>query len=269
MDSQRHRVMDWIPELVWEGQRLRRDVSSGTYFKLEVFVGRQTQLNPITKPPFKGRTTMNRALILPGLALVGLMTMGAAAGTPLGEEKPKEAMAWNVDVPHTEINFTVKHFFTPVTGTFKSYDIDLMFDSEAPENSTVKISIDVASVDTKNERRDTHLRSPDFFDAEKYPRMTFESTSVRKVGQNQFVATGDLTIKETTKEVELAINVLGIMDLPPEMQDMMGGVVQLASFEASTQVDRREFEVGVANWAQTMIVGGDVDISITMEANHK
>jgi len=212
---------------------------------------------------------MKRALILPGLALVGLMTMGAATGSPLGEEKPRETMAWNVDVPHTEINFTVKHFFTPVTGTFQSYDIDLMFDSEAPENSTVKISIDVASIDTQNERRDTHLRSPDFFDAEKYPRMTFESTSVRKVSQNQFVATGNLTIKETTKEVELAINVLGIMDLPPEMQDMMGGVVQLASFEASTQVDRREFEVGVANWAQTMIVGGEVDISITMEANHK
>ncbi len=212
---------------------------------------------------------MKRALILPGLALVGLMTMGAATGSPLGEEKPREAMAWNVDAPHTEINFTVKHFFTPVTGTFQSYDIDLMFDAEAPENSTVKISIDVASIDTQNERRDTHLRSPDFFDAEKYPRMTFESTSVRKVSQNQFVATGNLTIKETTKEVELAINVLGIMDLPPEMQDMMGGVVQLASFEASTQVDRREFEVGVANWAQTMIVGGDVDISITMEANHK
>ena len=99
--------------------------------------------------------------------------------------------------------------------------------------------------------------------------MTFESTSVRKVGENQLVATGELTIKETTKEVELAIDLLGVMDLPPEMQGMLGGVKRVASFEASTQVDRREFEVGVADWAQTMIVGGDVTISIGLEANHK
>ena len=79
------------------------------------------------------------------------------------------------------------------------------------------------------------------FDAEAYPEMTFESTSVRQVGPDQLVATGNLTIKETT---------------------------QVASFRAATQVDRREFEVGVANWAQTMIVGGDVAISISLEANH-
>ena len=148
---------------------------------------------------------MRKALILPSLALVGLLTMGAATSTPLGEEKPREAMAWNVDTPHTEINFSVKHFFTPVTGTFNSYDVKLIFDAEA------------------------------------YPEMTFESTSVRQVGPDQLVATGNLTIKETT---------------------------QVASFRAATQVDRREFEVGVANWAQTMIVGGDVAISISLEANH-
>ncbi len=167
------------------------------------------------------------------------------------------------------MNFSVKHFFTPVTGTFSSYDVDLVFDPDAPENSTVTVSIDVASVDTNNERRDNHLRSPDFFDAETYPQMTFESTSVREVSPNQLLARGNLTIKETTKEIELGINLLGIADLPAEMQEMMGGVAQVASFEASTQVDRRDFEVGVANWAQTMIVGGDVNISITLEANHK
>jgi polyisoprenoid-binding protein YceI len=163
----------------------------------------------------------------------------------------------------------VKHFFTPVTGTFKDFEIDLMFDQEAPENSSVSVTIDVASVDTKNERRDNHLRSGDFFDAEQFPNMTFQSRSVRQAGPNQLVATGDLTIKETTKEVELAINILGVRDLPPEMQEMMGGIVQVAGFEASTTIDRREFEVGVANWAQTVIVGGDVEISIALEANHR
>jgi len=212
---------------------------------------------------------MRKSVILPGLTLASMLTMGAATGTPLGDENPREPMPWNVDAPHTEVNFSVKHFFTPVTGTFSSYDVDLVFDPDAPENSTVTVSIDVASVDTNNERRDNHLRSPDFFDAEKYPQMTFESTSVREVNPNQLLARGNLTIKETTKEIELGINLLGIADLPAEMQEMMGGVAQVASFEASTQVDRRDFEVGVAKWAQTMIVGGDVVISITLEANHK
>jgi polyisoprenoid-binding protein YceI len=213
--------------------------------------------------------TMKRTLILPTLALVSLFTMGAGNGAPEGEEKDRELRRWNVDAPHTEINFSVKHFFTPVTGTFRDFEIEFMFDAEAPENSSVKVSIDVASIDTKNERRDNHLRSGDFFDAERFPRMTFESTSVRKEGSNQLVATGDLTIKETTREVELAIEILGVRDLPPEMQEMMGGITRVAGFEASSTIDRRAFEVGVANWAQTVIVGGEVEISIALEANHQ
>lgn len=212
---------------------------------------------------------MKKASLLSGIGLVGVLTMGATQGLPEGEGKATEAMAWNVDAPHTAINFSVKHFFTPVTGTFRDFQIDLTFDPEAPESSSVRVSIDVTSVDTNNEKRDTHLRSPDFFDAESYPTMVFESTSVRQVAPNRLLATGNLTIKETTKQIDLAIDILGVTDLPAEMREMMGGVVQIAGFEASTVVDRREFDVGVANWAQTMIVGGDVGISITLEANHK
>ncbi|MGD2120874.1 MAG: YceI family protein [Gemmatimonadota bacterium] len=211
---------------------------------------------------------MKRILILPTLALVSLLIMGAADGTPEGDANNREPIQWNVDASHTEVNFSVTHFFTPVTGTFRDFDIELMFDAEAPENSSVKVSIDVASIDTKNERRDNHLRSADFFNTEQFPQMTFESSSVREIGPNQLVATGNLTIKEITKEVELAIDVLGVKDLPPEMQEMMGGITQVAGFQASTTIDRREFEVGVANWAQTVIVGGDVEITIALEANH-
>ncbi len=163
----------------------------------------------------------------------------------------------------------MKHFFTPVTGTFGSYDVEFRFDRGNPANSTVKVSIDVASVDTNNERRDNHLRSGDFFNAEAHPTMTFESTAVRQVAADQLVATGDLTIKGITREVELPITILGITDLPAEMQEMLGGVTQVASFEAGTKLDRREFEVGVANWAQTVIVGGEVEVSINLEANRK
>jgi len=225
---------------------------------------------------------MKKALALPALALVSLMTMAAAngSGTPetqggTPEKTPgrtpvnAEAVVWNVDAPHTEINFTVKHFFTPVTGTFKDYQVDFQFDRENPANSTVRVTIEVASVDTKNERRDNHLRSGDFFNAAEHPSMTFESTSVRQLSEGQLIATGNLTIKGITKEVDLPISVLGITDLPPQMQEMMGGVTEVASFEAVTQLDRRDFEVGVENWAQTMIVGGEVEIRINLEANRK
>ena len=183
---------------------------------------------------------------------------------------PQSAEAWNIDKPHTEINFSVRHFFTPVSGTFRSYDVEFWFDQEDPANSSVKVSIDVGSVDTNNERRDNHLRSADFFDAENHPTMTFESTSVEQVSETELVATGNLTIKGLTQEVELPISMLGIKEIPEgPMREMLGGITQVAGFKAGATIDRREFEVGVANWAQTVIVGGDVEVEINLEANRK
>lgn len=218
---------------------------------------------------------LTRTSILPVvLALVMLPALAAADSIretgPVATEDPPEATVWNVDASHTEINFSVKHFFTPVTGTFKSHEIDLVFDPENLENSSVTVAIDVASIDTRNERRDNHLRSADFFNADEHPRMLFESRTVEQVGPDRFVARGDLTIKDTTKEIELPITLLGVKDIPEgSMREMLGGVTQVASFQATTQLDRREFQVGVANWAQTVIVGGEVDVTIALEANRK
>lgn len=210
--------------------------------------------------------------VIPAIALLGFTTMAATSGTePKSSEAPTASPApeaWNVDRSHTEITFSVKHFFTPVSGTFNDYDVEFWFDQEDPTNSSVKVTIQVASIDTRNERRDNHLRSADFFDAENHPEMTFQSTSVRMLGENEMVATGDLTIKGITREVELPISLLGVKELPPEMQDMMG-ITHVAGFDAETRLDRREFEVGVANWAQTVIVGGEVDVKIHVEANRR
>jgi polyisoprenoid-binding protein YceI len=213
---------------------------------------------------------MNKALSLSGGAVAGLLSMVVLSGSAAAQEPASEVVPWTVDGPHTEVNFSVKHFFTPVTGTFRDYRVDLHYDAESPENSSVSVTIDVASIDTKNERRDNHLRSADFFNAEEYPSMTFRSTSVRQVAPGQLIATGDLTIKATTRQIELPITLLGVQAIPEgPMQEMLGGVTQVASFQAETAIDRREFEVGVANWAQTIIVGGEVDISIALEANRK
>jgi polyisoprenoid-binding protein YceI len=229
------------------------------------------RLRSFTVHILKENIEMKKSLVRPSLALMSFLSLaiGAAAAKAQGPVV-RESVPWNVDAPHTEVNFSVKHFFTPVTGTFRSYEVDLSFDAESPENSSVNVTIDVASVDTNNERRDNHLRSEDFFNAEEYPRMTFRSTSVRQVGPDRLLATGDLTIKGTTMEIELPISLLGVKDIPAgPMQDMLGGVTQVASFEAKATLDRREFEVGVANWAQTMIVGGEVEVTIALEANRK
>ena len=190
-----------------------------------------------------------------------------AAGLTLAAAPAPEV--WTVDASHSAVTFEVKHFFTPVKGSFDDYQVDLVYDAENPANSSVEARIAVGSIDTGNADRDAHLRSGDFFEAEAHPYMTFRSTSVRETAPGRLVATGPLTIKGVTREVELPINVLGIQDLPPEMQQMLGGVTRVASFQTQTTIDRRDFGVGVGNWAATLVVGGDVKISIAVEANQK
>jgi polyisoprenoid-binding protein YceI len=204
---------------------------------------------------------MRRFLAITGLLALGAVTIAA------GDRAVSEPVPWSVDVAHTGINFSVRHFFTPVQGTFDDYEVNLLFDRENPENSSVEVKIAVTSVNTGNERRDNHLRSGDWFEAETYPYLTFKSTSIKRVSGDKFIATGELTIKETTREVELPITLLGINDLPEQMSEMLGGIKHVASFETGYELDRREFEVGVGSWAETLIVSADVEIAITLEAN--
>ena len=97
---------------------------------------------------------MRKIIGASGIMALALMTVAAYNGDPVrsdaevGAKAMAEALAWNVDAPHTEVNFSVKHFFTPVTGTFDDYEIDLRFDAESPGNSSVRVSMDVASVNT-------------------------------------------------------------------------------------------------------------------------
>ena len=205
---------------------------------------------------------MRNILKIAGLLAVGLATVAATNYQP-------KVNGWNVDGAHTAISFSVRHFFTPVNGTFSDYEIDLNFDAENPENTTFAVKVAVASVSTGVEKRDNHLRSADWFETDKYPYMTFKSTSVKRVGVNEFLAVGDLTIKDMTQQVELPITVLGIKDIPHPMQEMLDGVRRVASFEGNSEIDRRDFEVGVGTWAETVIVSHEVAIEIVVEANLK
>ena len=181
------------------------------------------------------------------------------------EAAASNSAPWTVDVAHTEVSFSVRHFLTPVTGKFAEFEVLLNFDPEDVSKSSVQASIPVASVSTGNEKRDDHLRTPDFFAADQYPGITFQSTGVRSTGENELVATGNLTIKDVTRQVEVPIKILGVMDVPGDMQEMIG-TDRLASFEAILTIDRREFGVGTGSWGETAIVGSDVEIVIRVEA---
>jgi len=197
-----------------------------------------------------------KRLILTMLGLSVLSVAARPAPTP-----------WNVDTAHTTVSYSVRHFFTPVRGQFDRFEVDLVYDRVAPEQSTVRVTIPVASVNTGNERRDNHLRSADFFEADKHPDITFVSERVTKVSDTELLVSGPLTIKGVSRQVELPIRILGVMDVPGEMREMLGGVKHIASFETTLRLDRRDFGVGAGNWAMTAVVGADVDITIAVEAN--
>lgn len=178
------------------------------------------------------------------------------------------AAKWNVDVSHTSIEFNVTHFFTPVNGEFEDYKVDLHFDPTNLEASRINAEIKVASINTDNKKRDAHLQSADFFEAEKYPLITFKSSKIESKGDNNYVAKGKLKIKNVEKEVELLFKLLGLKELPENMQKRMG-IKNVAGFKASLKLDRNDYDVGTGSWAATVVVGDEVNINIDLEANQK
>lgn len=155
---------------------------------------------------------------------------------------------WTVDKTHSNVDFSVRHLvISTVRGHFREFDATVYLDESNPENSRVSASVDVASVDTNEPARDEHLRSDDFFNAAEFPKLTFESTSVEQLGPTKFKVTGNLTIRDVTREVVLDGNFEG------RVQDPWGN--ERAAFEAETEISRKDFNV---RWNQMLEAGGAV-----------
>jgi len=169
----------------------------------------------------------------------------------------QDATLWAVDKAHSAINFQIRHFFTPVPGSFTDFDGVLRFDAANLAGSSLDFTINVTSVNTKNERRDAHLRTADFFEVEKYPSIRFTSSSIEATGENTFVAVGKLTIKETTTEIRLPFTLLGSMPHP------RGGTV--AGFKANYSLLRNDYGVGTGSYVETSTIGNEVSIEILLE----
>ena len=178
---------------------------------------------------------------------------------------PAAAATWEIDPVHSTAQFKVKHMMiTNVTGDFGKVTGAINYDPADPSKSTVEATIDATTIDTRNSNRDTHLKSPDFFDVEKFPTITFKSKKFEKAGDGKLKVTGDLTMRGVTKEV-----VLDVEGPLPEIKDGRGNVKSGASI--STKLNRQDFGV---SWSKTMDGGGlvvsdEVIITIELEISRK
>lgn len=192
---------------------------------------------------------LSRTLVLFGLALALAGSAGAAFAA---------TETLNLDPNHTRVGFSIRHFFTPVRGEFKNVAGTIALDQANLNASKVDVTIETASINTNNDRRDNHLRSGDFFDAEKNPQITFKSTAIT-VKDGKGTMTGDLTMHGITKPVTLAVEVGGIGKMGPGT---------IAGFTASGKLDRKDYGI---LWNKTLDQGGtmlgdDVTLEITVEA---
>ena len=147
------------------------------------------------------------------------------------------AQTWSVDKAHAKVNFTVTHLMlSEVDGTFKSFDAKLTSSKEDFSDAVFEFTIDAKSVNTNQENRDAHLNRADMFDTEKYPTITYKSTSIKSTGPKKFQLTGDLTIKGVTKPVTVDLTLVGTG------QNRQGK--KLVGFKASGTINRTAFGVG-------------------------
>jgi len=169
-------------------------------------------------------------------------------------------MAWQIDQSHSEIQFSAKHLMiSTVRGRFNSYTGTIEADEQNPTAATVNVQIDASSLVTGEEKRDGHLRSPDFLDVEQFPYITFKSTRVEQVDGTHGKLIGDLTIRDVTKEVVLDFEYAGQAKTP-------WGTTS-AGFNAITKINRKDWNL---NWNVALetggwLVGDQITISIELE----
>lgn len=176
-------------------------------------------------------------------------------------QAPPTTSTWSIDPAHSSVEFAVKHMmFATAKGRFSDVKGTITLDEQDPTNSKVDVEIAVASIDTRDEGRDTHLRSPDFFDAETFPTMTFQSTGVEPADDGTLRVTGTLQIRDVAKDVVLdaTLNGRGASPFGP----------QVIGYSAATTINRKDFGL---NWnaaleAGGVLVGEEVKISIDLEA---
>ncbi len=166
---------------------------------------------------------------------------------------------FTLDTAHSEIGFSVRHMmFAKVRGHFNTWTATASYDAADPTKSTFEVVIDTTSIDTHDDKRDGHLRSADFFDAEKFPKMTFKSKRITRGGKGTYELVGDLTIRDVTHEASLAVHETG------NGKDPWGN--ERLGFSATGAISREQWGL---KWNQALEAGGvlvsdkvDIDIEV-------
>lgn len=180
------------------------------------------------------------------LSLIAAFALSASA----------EVVKYSIDPVHSGINFKVRHLINKMPGSFDSFSGEIHFDKDNPANSKAIAMIEVASVDTRNKKRDNHLQSGDFFTAETYPLIQFESTEWTPAGENKYSVKGILTMVGIAREVVLDVTFLG------EMQGLKGMV---SGWEGITSISRSDW--GITYGGAT--IGETVDIELNIQAGRQ
>ena len=197
---------------------------------------------------------LRQSVTLGLLALVFAVTLAAAPASA--------ATTWEVDRAHSEVAFQIRHFLTKVGGNFNDFGGTVVMDEENMANSSVEFWINAESINTRNENRDNHLRSEDFFHVEQYPQITFTSDKIEKTGDNTYDVTGTFTMHGVSKTITLPVEFLGTMKT---------GRGAKAGFATETTIPRKEYGI---TWNQALDAGGavlgeDVSVEINLEMDEK
>lgn len=167
---------------------------------------------------------------------------------------------WGIDKSHSKVGFSVSHLvITDVDGFFKEYDAKVTTKGDDFSTANVEFTINTGSIFTDNDGRDKHLRSDDFFNAEKFPQMTFKGKSMKKVGDNKYKLVGDLTIRDVTKEVELDVKYNGMV------KDPWGNTK--AGFKVTGEINRFDYNLKWNTAIETgaLVVGREVELIIDLQ----
>jgi len=167
---------------------------------------------------------------------------------------------YKIDKAHSEVTFQVRHLLTKVRGRFTDFEGSILYNEANPEQSSVTFTIQAGSIDTAEPDRDKHLRTPDFFDVETFPTLTFQTSRITKRGPETYDVTGTLTLHGVSKELVLPVAHMG------KAKDPWGG--DRLGFEAETTLNRKDFGL---NWnamleAGGFLVGDEVKVSIEIQA---
>lgn len=193
-------------------------------------------------------------------ALAGLVAVAPARPAPVHAQAAPAPITWKVDGAHSDLQFKIRHLISKVTGTVRDWTGTIVVDPASLSGGTVEFTANVATIDTRNERRDGHLKSAEFFEVEKFPTISFKSTKVVAKG-NAMKITGDLTIKGVTKSITLDAEYLGATGAPEAGKQKVG-------FHASATINRLDFGV---SWNRAIEGGGltlgdEVELDFNIEA---